>query len=317
MPAASATPEQIKSYEETVARAWGGRDKLGTLFASSPDYHLAFIDAVYGRYQGALDLLVPWVRRLVPDIAVRRLFEVGCGTGSSTAAFATICEQVTAFDVAERDVVLARERLTHFAAIGSTADACDFPEILRRLDSEDRVDGVLLFAVLEHMYVSERIDVLRRAWAKLPPGGIIVICETPNRLSYFDRHTFRQPFMNMLPPELVKLWAATCTNQATRDQIEAIRSEDYLELRDKFVRMGQSGPSFHEFETAIGTNVHRCVISGEFDPEISPINGPYRLEHDLLSRALRERTPHVHPAFAMPMLYVILRKPDRSHVPIV
>ena len=134
MPAASATPEQIKSYEETVARAWGGRDKLGTLFASSPDYHLAFIDAVYGRYQGALDLLVPWVRRLVPDIAVRRLFEVGCGTGSSTAAFATICEQVTAFDVAERDVVLARERLTHFAAIGSTADACDFPEILRRLD---------------------------------------------------------------------------------------------------------------------------------------------------------------------------------------
>ena len=308
MPVTPATLEQIKSYEEFITHVWGGKEKLQALFASSPDYHQAFIDAVYGRYQGTLDTLIPWVRRLVPDIGGRHLFEVGCGTGSSTAAFATICERITAFDIAEPDVRLARERLTHFAVTGSSAESSDFPEILRRLDAEVRVDGVLLFAVLEHMYVSERIALLKSAWTKLPPAGVIVICETPNRLSYFDRHTFRQPFMNMLPPELVKLWGSTCTNQATREAIEAIQTSDYMELRDKFVRMGQSGPSFHEFETAIGTGVHQCVISGEFDPEVSAINGPYRLEHDLLCRALQERAPHVSPAFAMPMFYLILRK---------
>jgi len=206
-------------------------------------------------------------------------------------------------------VLLAQHRLQHFKATGSTARAASFPEILHNLDEHPNVGGVLLYAVLEHMYVSERVETLRRGWTKLPPGGVLIICETPNRLSYFDRHTFCQPFMNLLPPDLVIKWADHCVNEATKAEIKAIDDSDYSQIRDKFTRMGQSGPSFHEFEAAIGPNVHAYIISGEFDPEFKNINGPYRLEHEALRSVLSVRTPHVHPAFAMPMFYLILRKP--------
>lgn len=310
MTAPVATAAQIKSFEKFVVRQWGGQGRIDSLFASSPAYERAFVDAVSGRYSGALELLVPWVKRLAPDMTGRRLFEVGCGTGSSTAAFATICESITAFDIEAGAVGLARDRLTCFGATNaSAAEAADLSGIIQHLEAEERVDGVLLYAVLEHMYVHERIEILRRAWAKLSPGGVVIICETPNRLSYFDGHTFLQPFVNLLPPELAKLWAGKCVDDATRHQIEAIPADDYLKLRDSFVRIGQSGPSFHEFEIAIGAQVHEFIISGPFDREIDPFNGPYRLEQELLGRYMRERTPHVNPAFAMPILYFILQKP--------
>jgi hypothetical protein len=236
------------------------------------------------------------------------MVEIGCGTGSSTAAFATICKSITAYDIASNDVELAKERLKHFGATNATAHAGSFEQILRKLDEQDVVNGVLLFAVLEHMFVAERLEVLRRAWLKMPPGGARVICETPNRLSYFDRHTFLQPFA-ICSPELAKLWAPHCVNTATRAAIEGLQGDDYMKLRDGMVRMGQSGPSFHEFELALGVGVHQCIMSGDKDPEVEGINGPYRLEQDLLATYFRERCPHVNPAFAMPMLYLIICKP--------
>ncbi|HEX3864175.1 MAG TPA: class I SAM-dependent methyltransferase [Stellaceae bacterium] len=303
-----ATAEQFERYKELQTQAWGGPEKVATLMESSNDYRRAFAGGVYGRYEGELNHITPWVQRLVPDVAERRLFEIGCGTGASTAAFATICKGVTAFDIDARRAQLAQERLQIFGAMGSTATAANFVEILNRLDAEDIVDGVLMFAVMEHMYPAERIEVLKRAWRKLPPGGIIVIGETPNRLCYFDPHTFLQPFANLLPPDLAKLWGENCVNDATRAAIKAAPTDNYMMLRDSLVRMGQDGLSFHEFELAISANVHECIISEEFDPEINDFNKPYRLEHDILSKYLRERTPHVNPVFAMPLLYLVIRK---------
>jgi len=80
-------------------------------------------------------------------------------------------------------------------------------------------------------------------------------------------------------------------------------------LREKFVRMGHCGPSFHEFEIAMGEDVHNCVISNEFDTEINDMNKAYRVEHDILQQYLSKRAPHVSSVFAMPLLYFILRKP--------
>uniref|UniRef100_A0A9E7ZNK5 Methyltransferase domain-containing protein n=1 Tax=Bosea sp. NBC_00436 TaxID=2969620 RepID=A0A9E7ZNK5_9HYPH len=304
-----ATKEQIRDYESFVAPIWGGRARLDELFAQSGDYRRAFDDAVFGRYMGSIDTLIPWVKRVCPDIDKRRLFEIGCGTGSSTAAFATACDGVTAFDIAEGDVIQAQARLKSFGVTNSCAKRADFTDILYNLDAAPRVDGVLLFAVLEHMYVSERIETLKRSWSKLSSGGMIIICETPNRLSYIDAHTFSQPFANMLPPDLSRMWADKCVSDAVRNELKAVPPDDYLALRDRFIRIGHSGPSYHEFELALGEQVHDCIVSGEFDPEIDAINLPYRLEHNLLAQELAARAPHVHRAFAMPFLYMALRKP--------
>ena len=44
------------------------------------------------------------------------------------------------------------------------------------------VDVFLLYAVLEHLTVAERLAVLRLAREVVKPDGAIVVCETPNRL---------------------------------------------------------------------------------------------------------------------------------------
>lgn len=304
-----ASPDQIKAFEEATVPLWGGRERLNQLFSESPDWKQGFVDAVHGRYQGCLDTLVPWVRRICPDLGRRHLFEVGCGTGSSTAAFATACDRISAFDIKQADVEQARQRLSCFGLKNATATATGFQDILHHLDTHPRVDGVLLFAVLEHMYVEERIEVLRRSWNKLPPGGIIIVCETPNRLSYFDAHTYRQPFMSMLPPELAQMWGDSCVNHVTRSQIGTETDHDYMSLREKFVRMGQSGPSYHEFEIAIGPDVHQHVISSVDDPEFAVFNQEYKLEQGLLMEAMSARAKHVNPVFSLPILYLILQKP--------
>jgi len=302
-----ATEAQIKEFEGFVVAAWGGPERLAGLFVS-PDYRRAFDDAVWGRYRGALDHPVLWLKRLVPDLGRLKLFEIGCGTGSSSAALATACKSIVAFDVVEDQVALATQRFACFGASNARALAASFDGILTALESETDVDGVLLFASLEHMHVEERLEVLRRAWCKLPAGGILVVCETPNRLCYFDPHTFRQPFVNLLPPNLARLWIEHCTNDAIRDELAAMPSDDFMAMREKMVRIGQNGISFHEFELAIGPQVHSHVTSGANDPEISVFNEPYILEQDLLRLYLRQRVPHVHESFAMPLLYVVLRR---------
>jgi len=149
---------------------------------------------------------------------------------------------------------------------------------------------------------------MRRAWHKLPTGGIFVVCETPNRLCYFDPHTFRQPFINLLPPNLAHLWVQHCTNDAIRDELARIPASDFMAMREKMVRIGHNGLSFHEFELALGPDVHQHVISGANDPEVAEFNRPYGLEQDLLRLYLRQRAPQVHESFAMPILYLVLRK---------
>ena len=66
----------------------------------------------------------------------------------------------------------------------------------------DGVDLVLLYALLEHQTLDERIETLRLAERIVRPGGAIVVTETPNRLTYVDRHTSQLPFFHLLPIEL-------------------------------------------------------------------------------------------------------------------
>jgi SAM-dependent methyltransferase len=304
-----ATETQIKDYERLVAEAWGGPERLTELFRVSADYQRAFDDAVWGRYRGALAHTVVWVERLVPYVAQLKLFEIGCGTGSSTAAFATACESIVGFDVTEANVSLATSRLNCFRAFNARARVASFDGILSALEHEPSVGGVLLYASLEHMHVEERLAVLRCAWRKIPSGGIIVVCETPNRLCYFDPHTFRQPFVHLLPPNLAHLWLERCTNDAIRDELASIPSNDFMAAHEKMVRIGYSGVSYHEFELTVGPMIHAHIISRADDPETAEFNRPYLLEQDLLTLYLRQRTPDVHASFSMPMLYLIIRKP--------
>jgi hypothetical protein len=47
-----------------------------------------------------------------------------------------------------------------------------------------------------------RPQAMRDTWQALPEGALWCLIETPNRLWYFDDHTWRPPFFNWLPDEL-------------------------------------------------------------------------------------------------------------------
>lgn len=82
---------------------------------------------------------------------------------------------------------------------------------------QGEIDVFLLYAVLEHLTVSERLAVMRLARELVKPGGAIVVCETPNRLIYFDHHTAQMPFFHLLPDEL----ALACYQRSEREDFRA------------------------------------------------------------------------------------------------
>ncbi len=295
---APANGEQISKYREVTARRWGG-------LQNQPEYERAFHDAVEGRYLGALAHLVPLARRHIPDAANRSVFEIGCGTGSSTAAFATLFSSIRAYDIAQADVEQAKDRLTAFQCSNASVTARAFPEIISDLE-RSQVGAVLLYAVLEHMHVSERLTTLRAAWKALEPGGYLIVCETPNRLSYFDTHTSHLPFMSMLPAELAHLWMSRSNQASTRMEIERDINAG-TSIQEKMTRIGWSGPSFHEFEVAI-PGIPGFVVSKPDDVEIEPWLTAYKLEFDILNAYFTEKQLSVNPVFALPILNFIARK---------
>src|SRR5688572_26005097 len=67
---------------------------------SDPDAVRVMVDNhVWRRYEAARQHLVPWVERTA-GLAGRRMVEIGCGTGSSTAGFAQRAARVDGYEIA-------------------------------------------------------------------------------------------------------------------------------------------------------------------------------------------------------------------------
>ena len=74
---------------------------------------------------------------------------------------------------------------------------------------------MLLIALLEHLTPVERINVLRATWSLLRPGGILVVYETPNRLTMRDWHTMEAELLDWLPDELAQTCHGGPSNRQT------------------------------------------------------------------------------------------------------
>ena len=156
----------------------------------------------FQRHDAAVTYLVPWVNQVRP-LAGSSIVEIGCGTGSSTAAFAAFAEIVHGYDISPSSIAAAEVRLEAHGLADRVSLVMSPPDqLLATIEAQHAsapVDVVLLYALLEHQTIDERIETLRLARRILKPGGAIVVIETPNRLTYFDRHTSQMPFFHMLP----------------------------------------------------------------------------------------------------------------------
>lgn len=293
--------------------SWPGADQ----WLSTKDGHHAFCMNQYYRMGQALELVIPWITAAAP-LGERRLLEIGCGTGSSTFALATAAGFLRAVDIKAAPVAAARRRIQAGRKVADlcTVEFLDLPADWlgpsRGFHAEalfkDRIDTVLLYAVLEHLLPLERIYLLREIWDRLPKNGLIITYETPNRLSVIDWHTSKLPFADILPDELTALYYS---RSERADFPRRVRARNPLELenvsRVEGFRFGR-GVSFHEFELSIGLSNLRVVADG-----YSKSAGPrrYRAYHDFeaaLISVLATLNPPVARGFAFPSLDLVIAK---------
>ncbi|PSB53743.1 SAM-dependent methyltransferase [filamentous cyanobacterium Phorm 6] len=265
-------------------------------------------DHVFRRYERTLIYYIPWITKVL-NFSDREVIEIGCGTGSSTAAFSHFTKHIYAYEVSESSVLAARARMqimgiNNVSIIQSAPD--DLLETLKSHHSSG-VSVILLFAVLEHMTIQERLKTLKEAWDLLLPGGTLIVAETPNRLTYFDYHTSQLPFFHFLPLELaVKYYENSSRNQfklAIRKQLD---SGTVADAKNALIRWGNA-VSYHEFEIVLGSNLKDLLVADGDSEEMRNLY-PLSTEEKLLQQYFIEAKINQPLAFTNQILNLIFQK---------
>ena len=264
---------------------------------------------LWGRFDEFLGRQLPWLNKHRP-IDGSRILEIGCGTGSSTAALGLMGAKVDAIDIADTDLAVARRRCELFKLQGISLYLCNGTEIDRL---HQTYDVILFFATLEHMTHDERVVSLSKAWHLLNPKGFLGVIECPNRLWFYDPHTTFENFYNWLPDRVAMDYAHYYKRDGFRSAfIDLDRSDKAAE---KLARWGR-GASYHEIEIAIGPVRNLDVKEGVMDyrranePDLErwwqhSVDGQYY-------RMLKTLQPKLQNAFCYPWFEILIQKPDRK-----
>ncbi|MGI9051848.1 MAG: class I SAM-dependent methyltransferase [Ilumatobacteraceae bacterium] len=302
------TERLMPTFLELVFSKWD------PAFRETPEGKQGMTVALVDRYLDSRRHGVPWLDRAI-DLSSSRIVEIGCGTGSSTVAMAEHCQWVVALDVDQSSVDAARARAVAHDVANVEFRSCPPEEILAAALAVADADVFVLFAVLEHLTVAERLQTLTSLWEALPRGGAIAIIETPNRLTYRDRHSSEVDFLHLLPDELAFRLVDLSPRAAYRDVVgRAAANPSPIDASVGRVRFGL-GASFHEFLAALDEPLEEIVIADGYEDEITSWFGIHLDELLLLQYMLAESIA-VPCAFARSVLNVVLRKPtgadDRS-----
>lgn len=232
-------PVQLDKFRKYLLDGWSTKDFWNSELGRHQLEEHAVRRLIYDRHE-----YIPWLNTL-RSLHRARVFEIGCGTGSSIFALAEQGSEVTGIDVVPESVEMSRTRLRLFGIGEQSLQVMNATEIAIHFDHQS-FDFVIFFASLEHMTLGERLSSLRAAWDLLADGGALCIVEAPNRLWPFDDHTGDLPFFHWLPDEI----ALQYLKQTVRYQAAPFDtgSED---ATLKLSRLGR-GVSYHEIELALG-----------------------------------------------------------------
>lgn len=264
----------------------------------------------------ARDEVLPWIEETVP-LAGLTVLEYGCGQGAVSVAVAERCGRHIGLDIDADAVAAARAHLAGRGLTDSEIEAVPATAIVGRMrEHAGEVDVILLYAVLEHLSIAERLSVLTAAREVVRPDGHIVICETPNRLTPFDHHTSELPFLHALPAELAERFYETSLRQDFREAVRRAATRGPRARREALVRWG-TGMSFHEAELIFG-DLAAHTIASSYHPLLYP-GRPVRAEELRLAAFLGARRPDLPPCWSRSWLDMVLTalpmdSPRRDHV---
>jgi 2-polyprenyl-3-methyl-5-hydroxy-6-metoxy-1,4-benzoquinol methylase len=287
-------------------RVWGDVELTSAQWLATPEGQRDLDDHTQRRLHVFRTQVVPWLDS-ARSLSGARILEIGCGTGASTVALAEQGANVTAIDIDEESLVVARDRsrlhgvAAEFLRVNGAATD-ELPPL-------GQFDFVIFFACLEHMTYAERLGAMRATWSGLKPGALWCSIETPNRLWFFDEHTSLLPFYNWLPDEL----AFDYSRYSQREPFRRSYRESTPAAFESFLRHGR-GVSYHEFELTMKDAAQLDVVSSL--PLWLRRDGflgwralkRMRKRKDRYERLIASLRPDLHRGFFTPWLDLIIRK---------
>jgi S-adenosylmethionine-dependent methyltransferase len=264
-------------------------------------------DHLSHRYEQAVDHVVPWLQR-AGELDTRSIIEVGSGTGSSTLALAQVAREVNCFEIHQGSIAVALERLKFWGVSNVRVNATLFDRECEFVRLGAAADVIVFYAVLEHMTAQECLDALTLAWELLPAGGLLVVAETPNRLSMVDEHTSWLPFFAQLPRPIQVRYAERSPREHFRWAIANAAQSGSAAAELMMTRWG-NGISFHEFELAIGPGIHDAIVLDGYEREIKKLVPVSSIDLHLQS-LFDEFGVKAHRAFTRRTMYLVARKPS-------
>lgn len=234
-------------------------------FVGTPEGADAIDEVLYRRQQRAEAHAVKWLSRFL-DLPNSNVIEIGCGTGAASIPLARVCRKLTGLDIDAHSIELARLRAVYHGVHDNVEFMAVTPERLldAALECAREVDVFVLYAVLEHLTPAERVHYLRAMWDSLPAGGALVVIDTPNRLTWEDKHTAYMDFFHMLPDEYVCDYAGRSPRPFFEKTMKSLDRANFRELR---YRWGL-GASFHEFELALSEKLDEIVVADGLEQEM-------------------------------------------------
>lgn len=270
-------------------------------------------DHLYGRSQFFFNTVLPWMNDFF-DLSATSFIEIGPGTGASTAPLGLTVQSVHAYDISDKSANVGRFRCEALNLSNVHINISDPNELLHDLRANHRshkVGAALLYAVLEHMPLKERLATIRAVWEVIADDGYLVVGDTPNRLTYSHGHTSRTPFFDMVPDELMLPLLDEMGNQgfaeALRGWIADGMAPEEMELRiDRWGR----GISYHEFLATLGPVAAYTLGEGLERRMVRAI--PISKEEKLLMEYLNHRYPEIPLGFGRQSLYLIFQKNETA-----
>lgn len=247
--------------------------------------------------------IIPWMQRHL-ELEGARVVEYGCGDGQVSRSLAPHVASLVGLDI-DRDMVeLGRRKVEEARIENVDLQAHPLEDIVDVFASlKGKVDVVLLYAVLEHLTLKERFEVLQASRELAEPDGLIVVVETPNRLISLDSHSSHLPYLNWLPDDLARLYADRSRRQDYRDGLLAARQRGPMDEAEWWVRFGR-GASFHEFELLFG-DLGSYLLAGDYETVLWPAR-PLQPEELPLSADLGRQRPDLAPIWSRHWLDFIL-----------
>jgi len=214
--------EYSAAFREAIVALHRGKEHL-PFYQAYITAHLGGPDSRLSKFE---QYLYPEMVYRCGELGSKRILDVGCGTGASTAVLAVHCRDVTAFDIDPTSARICRMRLEEHGLSDRVQVVCA-PSLEEVADRLGRFDLVLLNAVLEHIPLSQagrRQRLLLTIFDILRPSGYLYINETPNRLWPVDHHTTGLWWIPWSRPG--SRWAYTRAVRAGRHRDNALTHSD-------------------------------------------------------------------------------------------